>query len=55
MKDQAIKEKMRLAGFMEEASYTKQKKLQERATEELKIDMETEQAKARVKIMEGEQ
>ena len=55
MKDQAIREKMRLADFMEEASYTKQKKLQERATEELKIDMETEQAKARVKIMEGEE
>ena len=44
---------MRLADLMTEASYMKQKKLQELAVEELKIKMEIEQAKARVKIMEG--
>ena len=33
----------------------KQKKLQELATEELKIKMEIEQLKARVKVMEGEE
>ena len=44
---------MRLADLMAEASYMKQKKLQEHAMEELKIKLETEQAKARVKIMEG--
>ena len=38
---------------MAEASYMKQKKLQELAAEELKIKMEIEQEKARVKIMEG--
>ena len=44
MKEQAIKEKMRLADLM--AGIT---------LEELKIKMEIEQAKARVKIMEGEE
>ena len=53
MKEQAIKENMRLAHLMAEASYMKQKKLQELAVEELKINMEIEQARARVKIMEG--
>ena len=46
MKEQAIKEKMRLADLMAEASYMKQKKLQELIVEELKIKMEIEQAKA---------
>ena len=40
---------------MAEASAMKQKKLQELATEELKIKMEIEQLKARVKVMEGEE
>ena len=53
MKEQAVKEKMRLVDLMAEASYMKQKKLQELAAEELKIKMEIEQEKARVKIMEG--
>ena len=55
MKEQVIKEKMRLADLMAEASYMKQKKLQELIVEELKIKMEIEQAKARVKIMEEEE
>ena len=41
---------MRLADLMAEASYLKQKKLQELSVEELKIKMEIEQAKARVKL-----
>ena len=48
MKEQAIKEKMRLADLN-----MKQKKLQELAMEELKIKMEIEQANVRGKIMEG--
>ena len=52
MKEQAVKEKMRLVDLMAEASYMEQKKLQELAAEELKIKMEIEQEKARVKIME---
>ena len=48
MKEQAIKEKMRLADLNR-----KQKKLQELAMEELKIKMEIEQANVRGKIMEG--
>ena len=55
MKEQAIKQKMRLADLMAETFCMKQRKLQELATEELKIKMETKQAKARVKIMEGEE
>ena len=55
IKEQAIKEKMRLADLMAEASYMKQKKLQEFIVEELKIKMEIEQAKARAKIMEEEE
>ena len=54
MKEQAIKEKMRVEDLMAEASYMKQKKLQELAVEEFKIKMEIEQAKSRVKIMKGE-
>ena len=49
MKVQAIKEKMRLADSMEEASNMKQKKLRELASEELKIKMKIERAKARFK------
>ena len=45
---------MRLTDLMAEASYMKQKKLQELAMEELKTKMEIEQVKAKVKIMEGE-
>ena len=55
MKEQAIKQKMRRADLMAETFCMKQRKLQELATEELKIKMETKQAKARVKIMEGEE
>ena len=55
MKEETIKEKARLADLMAEASTMKQKKLQELATEELKIKMEIEQVKARVKVMEGEE
>ena len=55
MKKETIKEKARLADLMAEASAMKQKKLQELATEELKIKMEIEQVKARVKVMEGEE
>ena len=55
MKEETIKEKARLADLMAEASAMKQKKLQELATEELKIKMEIEQVKARVKVMEGEE
>ena len=40
MKEQTIKEEMRLANLMAEASYIKQKKLQELSVEELKIKME---------------
>ena len=53
MNKQTINKKMRLADLMAEASYMQQKELQELAVEELKIKMEIEQAKARVKIMEG--
>ena len=53
-KSKPIKEKMRLADLMAEASYMRQKKLQELAMEELKTKMEIEQVKARVKIMGGE-
>ena len=49
MKVQAIKEKMRLADSMAEASNMKQKKLRELASEELKIKMKIERAKARFK------
>ena len=55
MKEETIKEKARLADLMAEASAMKQKKLQELATEELKIKMEIEQVKARIKVMEGEE
>ena len=55
MKEETIKEKARLADLMAEASAMKQKKLQELATEELKIKMEIEQVKARVKVMEREE
>ena len=55
MKEQAIKQKTRRADLMAETFCMKQRKLQELATEELKIKMETKQAKARVKIMEGEE
>ena len=55
MKEQAIKEKMRLAYLMAETSDMKQKKLQELAAEELKIKMDIEQTKARVKTTEGEE
>ena len=55
MKEETIKEKVRLADLMAEASAMKQKKLQELATEELKIKMEIEQVKARIKVMEGEE
>ena len=51
IKEQPVKEKMRLADLMAEASYMKQKKLQEFVVEELKIKMEIEQTKSRVKIM----
>ena len=47
MKEQAIKEKMRLADL------NMKQKLQELAMEELKIKMEIEQANVRGKIMEG--
>ena len=50
MTEQAIKEMMRLADLMAEASYMMQKNLQELTLEELKIKMEIEQAKARVKL-----
>ena len=40
---------------MAEASYIKQEKLKELAAVELKIKIEIEQAKVRVKIMEGEE
>ena len=52
MKEQAIKEEMRHTDLMAEASYMKHKKLQELVVEKLKIRMEIEQAKSRVKIME---
>ena len=52
--EEAIKEKMRFADLMTEVSCMKQKKLQELATEELKVKMEIERAKAGVNIMEGE-
>ena len=52
MKEQAIK---RLADLMAEASYVKLKKLQELATEQLKIKMEIEQAIARDKIIKEEE
>ena len=55
MKKQAIKENMRLADLMAEASCIKQKNLQELAAEELKIKMEIKQAKTSVKIMEGQE
>ena len=55
MKVQAIKEKMRLVDSMAEASNMKQKKLRELASEELKIKMKIERAKARFKIMEAEE
>ena len=42
MKDQAIKEKMTLIDLMTETSYMKQKKLQNVAVEELKINMKIE-------------
>lgn len=45
---------MRFADLMTEVSCMKQKKLQELATEELKVKMEIERAKAGVNIMEGE-
>ena len=41
-KEEAIKKKMRFADLMTEVSCTKQKKLQELATEELKVKMEIE-------------
>ena len=47
--------KIILACLMAEASYIKQEKLQELAAVELKIKIEIEQAKARVKIIEGEE
>ena len=53
MKEQAIKEKMRLTDLMAESSYMKQKKLQEIATEQLKIKIEIEEAN--VRAMEIEQ
>ena len=53
MKEQAIKEKMRLADLMSQASYLKQKKLKELSVEDLKTKMEREQAKGRVIITEG--
>lgn len=53
-KEEAVKEKMRFADLMTEVSCMKQKKLQELATEELKVKMEIERAKAGVNIMEGE-
>ena len=53
MKEQAIKEKMKLADLKAKAPYMKQKNLQELAVEELKIKIEIEQVKTRVKIMEG--
>ena len=55
MKEQATKEKMRLVDLMTKGSYMKQKKLKELAAEKIKIKMETEQAIASVKIMEGEE
>ena len=55
MKKQAIKENMRLADLMAEASCIKQKNLQELAAEELKIKMEIKRAKTSVKIMEGQE
>ena len=55
MKKQAIKENMRLADLMAEASCIKQKNLQELAAEELKIKMEINRAKTSVKIMEGQE
>ena len=42
IKEQAVKEKMRLADLMAEVSYMKQKKLQELVVEELKIKMDLE-------------
>ena len=53
MKEQAIEEKMRLTDLMAESSYMKQKKLQEIATEQLKIKIEIEEAN--VRAMEIEQ
>ena len=55
MKEQAIKQKMKLSDLMAEISYIKQKKLQEPAVKELKINMQIDSVKARVKIMEGEE
>ena len=45
---------MGLADLMAEPSYMKQKKLQDLAAEELRIKIDIEQAKPRVKIVEGE-
>ena len=53
MKEQAIEEKMRLTDLMAESSYMKQKKLQEIAKEQLKINIEIEEAT--VRAMEIEQ
>ena len=55
MKEQAIKQKMKLSDLMAEISYIKQKKLQEPAVKELKVNMQVDSVKARVKIMEGEE
>ena len=42
MKEQGIREKIRLADLMTQASYMKQKTLQELAAEESKLKMEKE-------------
>ena len=55
MKEQAIKEKMRLKDLMAEASYMKQKKLKDLAMEKLEVKMEIVRGKSTVKIMEREE
>ena len=53
MKDQAVQEKIKLADLIAEASFMKEKKMQELAAEELNLKLEIERTRARVKIMEG--
>ena len=55
MKDQPIKDMMKLADLMTEASNMKQKKLQERPVEKVKINTRIEGAKTWAKIIEGQE